>query len=238
MTIWTKMSTLLRASAHEPVERLVDANALRIMTQELKDSEQVMWRAKRELAGLMAHRRQLERQDNDLAQRITTREQQATMALDKGEDSLAFDLAARIADDETQRKEQRLHLDQLAKREQSLRDGLHDAAQSLQYYNRELSLAKAQQSGTQFNRRLEVQGISLRDSLDELAQSLEHIKTRQTHQADVQDALRELDREAGGHALELRLRETGIATGQHDATAVLQRLKATSTSSGTSNLPR
>ena len=39
MTLWRKVGTLFRASAHEPLEQLVDANALRIMEQELRDTE-------------------------------------------------------------------------------------------------------------------------------------------------------------------------------------------------------
>ena len=38
MTLWRKVGTLFRASAHEPLEQLVDANALRIMEQELRDN--------------------------------------------------------------------------------------------------------------------------------------------------------------------------------------------------------
>ena len=76
MTLWRKVGTLFRASAHEPLEQLVDANALRIMEQELRDTEHAMLLAKRELAGLMATIKQLQRSNEqlrtDLAQRFFT----------------------------------------------------------------------------------------------------------------------------------------------------------------------
>lgn len=226
MTIWTKMSTLLRASAHEPAERLVDAHALRIMAQELRDTEQAMRVAKHELAGLMAHHRQLERHNTGLAQQIARREDQARAAMARSEDALALELATHIAEDEKQLQQQRQHAAQLACREQALRSGLRDAARGLTYYKRELALAKANQCSAHVTRQLGAHHVSLRTGLDDIAQSLERIKTRQTHQADVEEAMRELDHEANDSDLEQRLQASGITTEQDDAQAVLTRLRA------------
>ena len=49
MSLWTKLNTLMRASAHEPVEKLVDANALRIMAQEIREAEQALHQARLDL---------------------------------------------------------------------------------------------------------------------------------------------------------------------------------------------
>jgi len=56
MSIWRKLDTLFRASAQEPVAKLVDANGIRIFEQELRDAEQAIARSKRELACLMAEK--------------------------------------------------------------------------------------------------------------------------------------------------------------------------------------
>ena len=83
MTLWRKVGTLFRASAHEPLEQLVDANALRIMEQELRDTENAMLLAKRELAGLMATIKQLQRSNQQLSDELQQREEQARQALER-----------------------------------------------------------------------------------------------------------------------------------------------------------
>ena len=90
MTLWRKVGTLFRASAHEPLEQLVDANALRIMEQELRDTENAMLLAKRELAGLMATIKQLQRSNQQLSDELQQREEQARQALERDESGLAY----------------------------------------------------------------------------------------------------------------------------------------------------
>lgn len=227
MMIWRKVGTLFRASAYEPAERLVDANALRILAQELRETEQAMLLAKRELAGLMAEAKQLERHNAQLVEVIAEREEQARVAMAKGEDALALELAERIAADENLLKEQRQHAERLEGQEKSLREHLREAARSLQHYKREMSLARANHNAEQVLKQLGSHTVGLQAHMGDLAQSLDRIKARQTRFTDVNDALRELDQEEGGGDLEQRLQKAGIATGKQDAQAVLARLRGT-----------
>ncbi len=225
MMIWRKVGTLFRASACEPAEKLVDANALRIMAQEIRETEQAMVLAKRELATLMAEGKQLLRSNTDLEAAIAQREDQAQTALSKGEDALALELAERIAADENLLREQRQHAEQLATQESSLRQQLRDAARNLQHFKREMSLARANRNAEQVMRHLGRQTVGLNAHLGDLAESLERIKHRQTRFRDMNEALTELDQDASGGDLEERLRRAGIQTGQADAEAVLARLR-------------
>lgn len=232
MMIWRKVGTLFRASACEPAEKLVDANALRILAQELRETEQAMVQAKRELASLMAEGRQLERHNSQLERVIRERETQAREAMARGEDALAEELAEAIARDENLLAEQRQHADRLASQEKSLREQLRLAAHALQRYKREMSLARANHNAEQVLRQLGSQTSGLQAHLGDVAQSVERIRSRQSHRSDVNDALQELDREASGEDLEQRLQRAGIATGKQDASAVLARLRAGSDSTG------
>ncbi len=225
MMIWRKVGTLFRASACEPAEKLVDANALRIMAQEIRETEQAMVLAKRELATLMAEGKQLLRSNTDLEAAIAQREDQAQTALSKGEDALALELAERIAADENLLREQRQHAEQLATQESSLRQQLRDAARNLQHFKREMSLARANRNAEQVMRHLGRQTVGLNAHLGDLAESLERINHRQTRFRDMNEALTELDQDASGGDLEERLRRAGIQTGQADAEAVLARLR-------------
>lgn len=225
MMIWRKVGTLFRASACEPAEKLVDANALRIMAQEIRETEQAMVLAKRELAGLMAEAKQLSRSNDDLAAAVARREGQAQEALAKGEEALAIELAERIAADENLLREQRDHAERLAEQEKALRQQLQDAARHLQHFKREMSLARANQNAEKVMRHLGWQTVGLNAHMGDLAESLDRIKQRQTRFRDVDAALNELDQEASDGALDTKLQRAGIQTGKQDAQAVLARLK-------------
>lgn len=226
MSLWTKLHTLVRATAHEPVEKLVDANALRIMAQEIREAEQALHQARLDLAGLIAERRQLERHNQQLAEQLEAREHQARAALEQDDEALALAVASRIAEVESQLTSQRQHAEALSRQEQTLREELGQAAQSLRHYQREMKLAKARGGHAGLGRKLGACSTGLQRHMDEIATSYERIRTSQQHQAEVTTALKELDEEASGQDLDRRLRTSGILEGSMDARSVLARLKA------------
>tara|TARA_R110001599_G_scaffold353459_1_gene592585 strand:- start:294798 stop:295505 length:708 start_codon:yes stop_codon:yes gene_type:complete len=78
MSIFAKLNTLMRAGARESAERITDANAIRIYRQEIVDAENLLERRRTSLAGLIAARKDMEREIACTGQRISTREQQVT----------------------------------------------------------------------------------------------------------------------------------------------------------------
>lgn len=76
MSIFTKLNTLMRAGARESVERITDANAIRIYRQEIVDAENLLERRRASLASLIATRKDIEREIACTRQRICTREEQ------------------------------------------------------------------------------------------------------------------------------------------------------------------
>ena len=56
MSLWTKLNTLFRASAEEPLHHLVDANSIRIFEQEIRDGQKAIQQAKLQLATVMAEK--------------------------------------------------------------------------------------------------------------------------------------------------------------------------------------
>jgi chromosome segregation ATPase len=76
MTLFRKLNTLLRAGARESVEQITDANAMRIYRQEIVDAENLLQRRRSCLAGLIATRKDLEREIMSAQQRVRNREEQ------------------------------------------------------------------------------------------------------------------------------------------------------------------
>ncbi|MEP3562538.1 MAG: PspA/IM30 family protein [Marinobacter sp.] len=226
MSIWRKLNTLFRASAHEPVAKLVEANDLRIFEQELRDAEQAIARSKRELAYLMAEKTRLERDNNGLQAAITKREQQATQALEQDDEALALELANLIAEDETVLQCQQQQHAKLQQQESQLRRQLRDSGRALKHFHSEMRLAKANRHAEQVTRQLRGHASGLHSHMEELNVSADRIRARQTEAEDVEAALTELDAEQNNGDLDARLKAAGIDNGGSNGEKVLARLKA------------
>lgn len=225
MSLWTKLNTLFRASAEEPLHHLVDANSIRIFEQEIRDGQKAIQQAKLQLATVMAEKKQLQRHNQALQENISNKERQACAALDQEAQTLARDVAELIAEDEHLLQQQTQQVAQLEKQEAHLKRQLRTAATSMQKYQRELTLAKANRSAQQAVGNLNGHSRGLSACMQEMASSLDKIKGQQTRAAEMDDALREIDAELNGEQLDARLKQAGIASGEHDADKVLERLR-------------
>ena len=61
MSIFSKIMTAVRGGATEAGQAIVDANAIRIFEQEIRDSENAIEKGKRDLTGVMADKIKEER---------------------------------------------------------------------------------------------------------------------------------------------------------------------------------
>ena len=225
MSLWTKLNTLFRASAQEPLHQLVDANAIGIFQQEIRDAENAVVQAKYQLATVIAEKRKLNRSNGLLRENIANKEQQTLAALDKNESDLAEELAAFIAQDEALLQDQLKQEQHLQKQEVKLKQQLRIAVQSIQQYQRELNLAKANRNAQKALGQLQGYSSGLSVSLQDMATSLQHIQSQQGYAQDREEALQEINAELNGEHLDRKLKQAGIETGNHDAEAVLERLR-------------
>jgi phage shock protein A len=227
MALWSKVNTLFRASAREPVESLIKANDIRIFEQEIVDSEQHLHQAKLQLAQIVMEKRQLERHNEALKSNIATREKQAIAAMEKQQSRLAEDLAALIATDESFLASQTDQITQLARQELLLKQQIQCAANKIIRYRRELTLAKASRSTRQTLHGLQGASNGLYSSIQEMETSLVAIQTRHSRMQDFDQALMEINADLNGESIEGRLDAAGIATGSVNAKtqSVLARLQ-------------
>ncbi|RYD21499.1 MAG: PspA/IM30 family protein, partial [Lysobacteraceae bacterium] len=84
MAIWSKLFTLGRAGANEAATAVVDANALRILDQEIRDADKAQGKARDDLAGLVARRRILETEVESFRAQAAKYESSARIAMEKG----------------------------------------------------------------------------------------------------------------------------------------------------------
>lgn len=226
MGVWSKFNTLLRAGARESVERVTDANAVRIYRQEIVEAEEMLQRRRDALAAMIASRRELERDMENARARIAKREQQlrAVSAGERGEALLqhaAGDIAAAESRLETAAARHAALCSRVGDEELRLRKLLAETRE----HRRDLRLLEAQlargrnplhaRCGETISARLAL----LRDSRRALRGG---VCDGDDLEMAVDEALQRVDRDP----VDACLAEAGQDAGSRRTAAVLERLRA------------
>ena len=236
MTVIKKLVTLLRGSARELGQSVVDGNATRIYEQEIIDAKASITEAKTELAGVMAKQMQTAREIERLKAETLRHEDMAVQALDKANEALALEVAERVAGLESELAEQTQAHANYALQVSRLKDLIRTAEARVREHEREIGIAKTTESVYRATQSISESIGATGSQLNSARESLERIKKRHEDLADRMAAAEQLDQEFGHRALERKLADAGI--GDNDkvrAAQVMERLKARRAASGGSN---
>jgi phage shock protein A len=220
-------TTLVRGAVAEAEEAVFDANAIRVLEQQLRDAAGALELSRRELACAMAHRASEARAGEAVAARIAELETSAAQAIDGGREDLAEQAATVIAANEDElalRRAAIIRFDVDIARLRTLSD---TGRQRLLELRRGLEMARAQEAlhraGANGRRALKTGSGALREAEATLA------KIRETHAKgdDLAEALDDLEAQASGRDLDDRLSKAGFgAAAKTRPNDVMARLKA------------
>lgn len=98
MNILKKIFTAFRGGVHQASKGGTEANAIRIFEQELRDAKDALQQAKKSLTEVMAKEMQYNRAIRTIDFEITKHEKYALNALSQDNESLALEIAEKIAD--------------------------------------------------------------------------------------------------------------------------------------------
>lgn len=221
------LTTLLRGSIAEAEEAVLDANAIRMLEQQMRDAAAALENSKRELACAMAHQSGEQRAIQALDERIAELETGAREALEAGRDDLAEEAAVVIAVTEDERNDRKAAVDRFAVDIRRLRMLSEDGRLRLSELRRGLELARAQdalrRAGANGRRALATGTGALREA----EATLHRIRERHCRDDDAAAALDELERSGTVTSVADRLAAAGfgpnLKTRPHD---VLARLRA------------
>lgn len=226
MSVIKKVMTLLRGSARELGESVVDANATRIYEQEILDAKSSIAQAKEDLAGVMAKEMQTARQIEKLKLDIARYEGMAVDALNKAQDSLAQEVAGKVGGLEIELEEQAKAHAAYTVQVNRLKDLIKQAEARIREHEREIAMAKTTESVYRATRSISEnigQGgsrlVSARESLDRIKQRHEDLSDRMT-------AAESLHNEFGQGALEKKLHAAGIGDEAQRQQQVMERIRA------------
>ena len=226
MSVIRKMVTLLRGSAREISESIVDANATTIYSQEIDDARQALQQAKADLTGVMARQMQAEREVKRLQGEIHRYEALAVEALDKAQEALAEEVAAKVGELELTLAEQSRSLQIFRAQVQRLKALIQAAEARLREHEREVEIARTTESVYRATRSISDNIASGGSRLTSARESLERIRRRHEDLADRLQAGEQLAQEFGAGALDQKLADAGIGPEVVRRQQVMDRIRA------------
>ncbi|MBW0236990.1 PspA/IM30 family protein [Pseudomonas taetrolens] len=226
MNIWSKLLTALRGGANEVGETIVDSQALRILDQEIREAGSELQTSKEALAGLMAKHMLANVNVTDTQSTIHEHEQHVIKALAAGDESLATEVAHRIAALETELPVKQNQAANLGSSVAQLRKVVTRAQEHLTHLTQQVELVKATESVQQAQLAVSKRTGNSQSSLQAALQSLARLKQQQAEREALIEATTQLaDEEAVDDVLEAKLKAAGIVTTQPSASSVLARLR-------------
>lgn len=224
MAIWSKLFTLGRAGANEAATAVVDANALRILDQEIRDADKAQAKARDDLAGLVARRRILETEVESFRAQAAKYETSVRIAVEKGDMDLARQVAQRVADLEQDIAMKAPQVADMRAAEDNIHKAVAATDRKIEQLRREVEVVKVNESVQRAQ--ATVASSAAGSSLGSAAQSLARIRERQAIRGETIRAAGELEDRRTGADLDEKLRLAGILPGQSSADDVLARLTA------------
>ncbi|MBI1682954.1 PspA/IM30 family protein [Caulobacter hibisci] len=224
MSIWRKLFTLGRAGAHEASSAVVDANAIRILDQEIRDADSAQAKARDNLATLVARRRIQENDVKSLREQVAKYENSARAAVTKGDMDLARQVAQRIADIESEISLKEPQIAGMREAEDQLHTAIAATDRRIDTLKREVDVVKVNESVQKAQAAVTARGAGAGASLGSAADSLARIKERQMVRGEKIKAAGELEDRRTGADLDEKLRVAGILPGQSSADDILARL--------------
>lgn len=226
MSIFKKIMTAVRGGASEVGEAIVDSNATRIFEQEIRDAENHLTKAKRDLTGVMAQQMASQREVDRIKREIIEHEGYAVQALEKGDEALALAVAEKIANLEGELTTQQQALDSFEGNANRLKELVKKSERQVAEYKRQLSMVKTTESVQKATSAITDNFSSSNSKLLNAKDSLERIKAKQQKFDDKMKAAELLESENSDSSLEAKLKEAGIGNTDASANSVLDRIKA------------
>jgi phage shock protein A len=226
MSLLTKLWTLFRGHASEAGERIVDANALTILDQEMRDAKTALSKAQTDLASLMGKRKLEETKFAQLSEAYQRDAALAQRSLAEGREDLAQELATRIARVESEALAVRKTIETFSATEERLKQAVESTRQRISAASREIETVRATESVQQAQASIASGASGVNSKLNSAMDSLNRMKEKQAARDAHFQAASELDEAVSGGALDKKLADAGLLAGASSGAGVLARLKA------------
>ncbi len=225
MNIWAKMMTALRGGVNEAGEAIIDSQALRILDQEVRDASEELKHSKESLVAIIAQQKVAEEKCTKLKAQVKEYEGYAVQALEKNDETLAMEIAEKIAAFENQLATEDDTAKGFKANADKLRTSIQQAEANIKRLKQQVDTVKATESVQRAQHAVAARYAGSNSKLRTAMDSLERIKEKQAHTAAKMTAAEELSKETNEDDLKTKLEKAGITHSEHSASEVLARLK-------------
>lgn len=225
MSLFQKLITLFRGSANDAAQKTVDANAIRILDQEMRDAGNELSRSRDELTKLMAQGKLLQQKIAARGNKRREYEGYIEGALSKGDEALAREVAARLAPLEAEDRVDEQAKSRLDQSVTTLKATIAKAEQQLRGMRQQIDTVKATEAVHRAQATISARHAGANSKMRTALDSLDRIQTRQLETAARIESAEELEHETGDGDLNKRLAQAGLLTSDPDADAILARFK-------------
>lgn len=226
MSIWNQLVTLLRGSAHEAGQSVVDKRALVILDQQIRDAQTAQGKARDDLATLTARRRLIEKDLDALTAQRDKYEASARAAMQRGDMDLAREVAERLASIEAEQATKMPQIADMRTAEDRIRGIIKQSDGKIQALAREVEVVRANESVQKAQASVAASYGGTISSMGSAADSLKRIKEQQAIRDEKFRASAELEDMRTGADLDAKLRNAGLLEGSSSADDILARLAA------------
>ena len=226
MGIWEKVATAVRGGVSEAGEAIVDHQALRILDQEIRDADSELSKSKDALTDIIAKRKLADKKVESLKSTLGEYEGYAMQALDKSDETLAGEIAEKIAGIETELVGEEGLAKSFSDSETQLRRAVSQTEANLKRLKQQVDTVRATEKVQRAQAAVAARNSGAGSGMRSAADSLERLKTKQAERAAKFEAASELASSTEEVSLEAKLKAAGIVDGGASGGDVLARLKA------------
>ena len=224
--MWKQLVALVKGTAHEGAQAIVDAKALTILDQQMREAGSAQAKARDDLATLTARRRLIEKDVESLNSQRAKYEASARAAMAKGDMDLAREVAMRLSTIESEGTTKTPQIADMRAAEDRIRGIISQGDGKIDALKRELEVVRANESVQRAQAAVATSYGGTLSSLGSAADSLARLKERQAIQDEKFKAAGELEDMRTGADLDTKLRDAGLLSGHSSADDILARLSA------------
>ncbi len=225
MSIWQKLVTVVKGHATQTGQAIVDANAITILDQEIRDADSELRKSKDSLASLMAKQIVASEKITGKKDKLTEYGNYIQQALAKGDDALAKDVAAKFAEIEGSIADEQKVVDDYTQNINSLKKLVSQTEMRLKQLRTKVDTVKAKEHVIRASSAIADAHAGSDSKMRTALESFERLQNSQAERVARIDAASQLAKEDGGDDLENRLKKAGIVAGSVSVDDVLARFK-------------
>ncbi|KQM30600.1 PspA/IM30 family protein [Sphingomonas sp. Leaf10] len=224
MSMWKNLVALVRGTAHETGQSIVDAKALTILDQQIRDAGTLQAKARDDLATLTAKRRMMEKELEGLTSQREKYESSARAAMARGDMDLAREVAQRLATIEQEQSSKTPQIADMRAAEDKIHGIIKTGDGKIDALRREVDVVRANESVQKAQASVASSYGGAASSLGSAADSLARLKERQAIREEKFKASAELEDMRTGADLDAKLQAAGLLPGHSSADDILARL--------------